>query len=361
MTKDHGLIPEWISAPGDTISDVLDARGLSVDAFAQAMARPADEIRGLLRGREPVTAETACDLARVLGSSQEFWTSREAQYREDLLRFERTLDSNTLSDWIRSLPVNDMTKLGWLARSASASDKAIECLRFFGVPTVEAWQNKCAELIQTASFRTSRTFKSEPGAVAAWIRQGELAGSAIECRRWNADAFRNALTDIRRLSRGRDLHVQFPTLQKRCSDCGVAVVIVRAPSKCRASGAVRALPRDRKLILLSFRHLSDDHFWFTFFHEAGHLLLHGDRPLFIDGEDDVSSAEEQEANQFAEETLVPPERREEMLALPIKARAIIRFARAIGVSPGIVVGQLQFYKRIRPNQLNVLRTRYAWE
>ena len=115
------------------------------------------------------------------------------------------------------------------------------------------------------------------------------------------------------------------------------------------------------MILLSFRHLSDDHFWFTFFHEAGHLLLHGDRPLFIDGEDDVSSAEELEANQFAEETLVPPDRRDEMLALPIKARAIIRFARAIGVSPGIVVGQLQFHKKIRPNQLNVLRRRYAWE
>jgi Zn-dependent peptidase ImmA (M78 family) len=138
------------------------------------------------------------------------------------------------------------------------------------------------------------------------------------------------------------------------------VVVVRAPGGCRASGATRFLTKDKALLLLSFRYLTDDHFWFTFFHEAGHLLLHGERGFFLEGVDMPSTIEEDEANEFAANTLVPSEFQPTLLSLRADAHKVIRFAMKIGVSPGIIVGQLQHLGKIRQNQLNSLKRRFEW-
>ena len=111
---------------------------------------------------------------------------------------------------------------------------------------------------------------------------------------------------------------------------------------------------------LSLKYNTDDQFWFTFFHEAGHLLLHGDR-LFIESENMASNKEEQEANIFSGDILVPPEQRESLRTIPVNQFAVARFARMLGISAGVLVGQLQHYKRIRPNQLNGLKRYYRWK
>jgi hypothetical protein len=213
--------------------------------------------------------------------------------------------------------------------------------------------------LENVAFRTSKTFDSNPAAVAAWLRQGEIEGSRGPSKPWDPKAFRETLHELRALTREKDPNVFLPELKRRCALCGVAVEVLRAPTGCRASGATWFLGSQKALILLSFRYLSDDHFWFSFFHEAGHLMLHGD-VLFLETPEMVSSAEEQEANQFAEDILVPPKYRSEMLNLATDGRDVMRFARRIGISPGIVVGQLQHVGRLERRQLNNLKRRYKW-
>jgi Zn-dependent peptidase ImmA (M78 family) len=115
------------------------------------------------------------------------------------------------------------------------------------------------------------------------------------------------------------------------------------------------------LIVLSFRYLSDDQFWFSFFHEIGHLLLHGIEATFVDGEAAGPTYKEVEANAFSEGVLIPHDRRDELMALPCRAKEVIRFAVSVGVSPGIVVGQMQHRRIIGPHQLNGLKRRYEWD
>jgi Zn-dependent peptidase ImmA (M78 family) len=81
----------------------------------------------------------------------------------------------------------------------------------------------------------------------------------------------------------------------------------------------------------------------------------------VEGSEMLSTEEEEEANEFAANTLVPAEFFDEMLNLDQNFRTIMRFARRIGVSPGIIVGQLQHHGKVRRNKLNFLKTRYAWE
>src|SRR5437867_3946653 len=101
--SDHGFLPDWVSAPGDTIADILAERDLSVTEFAHRIGQPPELARDLLEGRRTITIKIARLLERVLGGSVEFWMSRDFQYRQDIARLHATDQ-----DWLAELPVGDM-------------------------------------------------------------------------------------------------------------------------------------------------------------------------------------------------------------------------------------------------------------
>jgi HTH-type transcriptional regulator / antitoxin HigA len=352
----EGFSPNWASAPGETIADILEERDLSLTDFAQLIGQSPAEVKGLLEGRTPLTIRVARLLEKVLGGSVAFWMARDFQYREGVSRLH-----SADQQWLTDLPVGDMIRFGWLKPIPHPSEQVAASLRFFDVPSVSAWRAKYSMLQEMAAFRKSSTFESRPAAVAAWLRQGEIVGSAMKCNIWNPKDFHKSLASVRALTRQKDPHRFVPELQKICCASGVALAVVRAPNGCRASGATWFLSPRKAILLLSFRHLSDDQFWFSFFHEAGHLLLHGIQRLFLEGIETTAATEEREANDFAASTLVPPEFRYAMMGLPLSSDEIIRFARRVGIAPGIVVGQLQHHGRIKYQHLNGLKRRYTWD
>lgn len=360
MAEKNEFQPDWISVPGDTIIDLLEERNLSPTEFALRMQLTIEETNELLHGGARITTETARRLEIVLGGSIEFWMARELNYQQDVARRRRQHLSSKPEEWMSELPVKDMIKFGWLQSAPDRGDDLAACLHFFGVPDVDTWRETYREVLEMTAFRTSSSFRSQHGAVATWLRQGQIESDLIDCKNWDAKLFEKQLRTIRHLTRQKDPASFIPELQKRCAACGVAVVIVRAPSGCRASGATRFLSLSKALLLLSFRYLSDDHFWFTFFHEAGHLILHGKKVLFLEGPDLLSTKEEEEANEFAARLLIPLEFQARLQDLSANGIAVMRFAKLVGVSPGIVVGQLQHRGRIRRNQLNNLKRRFKW-
>lgn len=352
MFESTSFKPDWVSSPGDTISDILEEQSCSQTEFARQIGCPTTAVSDLLEGHTEITPELAVRIATIVGGTAKFWLNRERQYREAIV--EQT------QEWLRQLPLRDMRRFGWIDSRASGPDVAAACFGFFGVPNVTAWRAKYSVVIEATAFRTSPAFRSQPAAVAAWLREGEIRGEELECKPWSSERFRSMLNDVRALTRKRRPEVFLPELVTECAHCGVAVVILRAPEGCRASGATRFISGSKALLLLSFRYLSDDHFWFTFFHEAGHLLLHGKDALFLEGLK-VTNEREEEANRFSASTLIPSEFRPELARLPIERHAIRDFARRVGVSPGIVVGQLQHLGKARYSQLTHLKIRYRWE
>jgi Zn-dependent peptidase ImmA (M78 family) len=141
---------------------------------------------------------------------------------------------------------------------------------------------------------------------------------------------------------------------------GVAIVFVRTPTGCGASGATHFESTDKAIVQLSFRYRSDDHFWFTVFHEIGHLLLHPTSPLFVEGPDYEMTEEESEANRFAADILVPAEFDDDLKTMPRDFRAYARMAKRIGVSTGVLVGQMQNRGLLKHEQMNFLKERYDW-
>lgn len=344
--------PVWASPPGDTIKDVLAERSLSVDDFSRMMQEPAGSIEALLAGSQPITLRIARSLSSAIGSSTQFWMAREIAYHAHSTRIRN-------EDWLAELPVPEMTTFGWLDECSSTAAELDACLKFFDIPSARSWPDKQLELVGGTALRTSNTFSSKDGALATWLRRGEIQGSTAICKPWDPEGFRVALLDAKHLTRRANPAAFIPDLQRLFGAHGVAVEIIPAPRECRASGAARFLTEERALLQLSFRYLTDDHFWFTVFHEAGHLLLHSDTGPFLEGSGRRDDRLEKEANDFAAEALIPSQFRGEMQSLR-SARNVMRFARDIGISPGIVVGQMQHSGQIPPSWLNKLKKRYQW-
>ncbi len=353
--------PDWSVPTGATIAAILDARSLSRESFADLIHEDVETVNRLLLGLEPVSDDLANRLSGCLGSSPAFWKTREVQYQTDTERLRQRKAAASLESWVRQFPTREMAALGWIREYNSLTDAAEDCLKLFDVPDVAAWTERYAGAAAAAAFRISHSSKHNPGSVVAWLRWAELVANRIPCSHWDPIAFRQLLNTARRLTWQKDPATFLPKLRRLCAETGVAVVVAKTPRGCPASGATRFLSNDRAMMVLSFRYRTDDQFWFTFFHEAAHLLLHAPNAVFLEDGSETTSNEEDEANEFAETILVPPEYMGELLSLPLNKQSILRFARRLGVAPGIVVGQLQHKGRVEHDRLNWLKRRYAWD
>lgn len=74
--------PDWISAPGETVADLLEERGWSQADFATRTGFTKKHVHLLLRGKVQISEGVALKLEQMLGSSSRFWMKLETQYWE---------------------------------------------------------------------------------------------------------------------------------------------------------------------------------------------------------------------------------------------------------------------------------------
>ena len=354
--------PDIVSPPGETLLDILEERDMSQAELARRMGRPHKTINEIIHGKAAITAETALQLERVLGTPASFWNNREQNYRAFLAEQSERERLQLYTDWAQQFPINDMIKLGWITRCSDGVDQVCELLRFFGIASPEQWGEGWAS--PSAFYRLARTFDSRQEALAAWLRQGEILAQQIPCQPYDSGAFQQALMEVRQLTTASP-EVLVAALQNRCAAAGVTTVFVPQVPGARVSGATRWLSSTKALIQLSLRYKTDDQLWFSFFHEAGHILLHGKRDMFLEHEDG-SGEKEEEADHFAAECLIPGEALKGFLNQQVSdrypsKRSICAFADDLGIAPGIVVGRLQHDGHIPFTHYHDLKRRFEWK
>ena len=341
------------------MTDILEERGWRQSELAERTGYTEKHVSLLINGKASITEDTALKLERVVGSTASFWLAREAQYREALARIEEERALEKEGAWLKQLPLKHMLHYKWIRRLGTTGAQVSECLRFFEVASVKAWETSYKEPV--AAFRSSKRYVIDPAPTAAWLRQGERCAKRIECAPYDKSAFKAALTEIRKLTNDVAPDVFIPKLVDLCAKTGVAVVVEPAPKGCPVSGAAKWLSPTKALLMLSLRHKSNDHLWFSFFHEAGHLLLHGKKMMFIDVVGMLTNEQEDEANRFARDVLIPPNLGMRLPNLSPHESDVLEFAKQAGIAPGIVVGRMQNEELLGWNQLNHLKRRYRWQ
>jgi HTH-type transcriptional regulator/antitoxin HigA len=303
----------------------------------------------VINGAAPVSSELAIALERVTGVAAGLWNGLEANYRDFLAREAEEDELHDQVGWLTELPIRAMVKRGLIVdhgRDNVAQLRSV--LEYFGVANRSSFNAICDQ----AQFRKAKAFVSNPADVAVWLRAGELAAASITTDPFDARRFRGELDAIRSLTVARNPADFLDDLVARCRRSGVAVVVVPEIGKTRLCGAARWLGPHRALIQLSGRGKWAEAFWFTFFHEAAHVLLHPKKRTFVDdglaagdrggttatddGEDDRF---EQQADRFAHDQLIPVQYGARLAT--IRTTADLRgFAAEIGVGTAIVAGRL---------------------
>jgi addiction module HigA family antidote len=354
------FLPDYGTSPGATLRELLDRLGLSQSDLAERTGRPKKTINEIVRGKAAITPETALQFERVLRIPASFWLNLERQYRAAQARHEERDRLAEHLAWLEKIPVKEILKRGWIKPHADRVELLREVLTFFGIAFPGAWHDVWKETRKATALRQGKSDEIDFGVIAVWLRKGEIEGRTRECRPYDQDKFREALGHVKTLTT-LPAEKFSREIQERCAAAGVAVVFVPELPRLRIFGAARWLSPEKALIQLSLYYKREDQLLFSFFHEAGHVMLHGRRDIFVDFAAPSDDKQEVEANRFAADYLIPPDTYARFTARGSYSEwAVLQFAREVGVAAGVVVGRLQHDKEIGFNQLTHLRRTVGW-
>ena len=299
MNSTIELQKKMLSPPGDTIQETLEMMGMSQVELAERIGRPKEKVNDLIKGRELISTDTAFRLETVLGIPASFWINREKQYRKKIYEIELQEKLAFQQDWLEKFPLKEMKKLGWLPNVADKSVLVSELLKFFGIASPQEWHRIYISKEASVVFRISLANTKNPYAMSTWLRKAEIDANKLEVADFDKTKFRSALKDIKN---GLD---NFSTeaikkLQKICAECGVALICVPPLPEAPINAASRWF-QGKPIIQLPDNYQTDNHFWFTFYHEAGHILLHGKKDVFLENVAgiEMNKSKEEVADAFA--------------------------------------------------------------
>ena len=193
--------PDYVSPPGETLSEVLDMVGMSQAELADRTGRAKKTINEIVKGKAPITPKIALAFENVLGISASFWNNRESQFREYFARNKEEESLKRCLTWLDLFPVRQMVKLGWIGGFKDKIQQIRELLKFFQISSPDQWERYAETYTDQVVFRKSETFKNNIPATIAWLRQGEIQARTILCPPYESGKFRKTLVAMRSLTR----------------------------------------------------------------------------------------------------------------------------------------------------------------
>ncbi|MDG2989885.1 ImmA/IrrE family metallo-endopeptidase [Candidatus Synechococcus calcipolaris G9] len=351
-------LPNYVSPPGETLNELLEELGMSQAELSIRTGRPKKTINEIIHGKAVITVDTALQFERVLGVPASFWNNREQLYRDFLARQEEEKRLREWSDWVDRFPYREMCKLGWVNYVPDKVERIRIILNFFRISTPEQFEAYWSKL--SISYRKSNAFKVNHEATYSWLQRGEIEAQDRYIKSYDSKAFKFILQNIRNLTRLSPTEF-IPQVITLCAEVGVTVIFVPPLPGIRASGVTRWLSSKRPIIQMSLRHKSDDHFWFTFFHECKHVLQEKKTTIFVESDEAHDDPLEREADSFAANFLIPYAHYSRFISFGnLQTESIINFSSDLGISPGIVVGRLQHDRYLSWKHCNELKKNIEW-
>ena len=358
-TATNQFSPDYVVPPGWILEERLEVEGISHAEFARRCGRSPKLISEIISGKAPLEPGTALQFEKVLGVDASIWLGIESEYQLSRARKAEAETAAASAQWVKAFPVRDLVKRGCFQRPESDIDAVSKLLAFFRVGSVDAWTARYG--LANVAYRHSPKFRSDEAALATWLRLGEIDAESQECEEYNESRFKHAVRTIRGLTREPIVEAIQQT-ERLCNEGGVALVLVQPLPRTALSGAAWWLSPRKAVIQLTARHKTNDHLWFSFFHEAAHILLHSKKGVFVDEANGNGDEQETEANEWASNILVPRSAWEEFVfTSPCSAQVVRAFAEEQGIAPGIVVGMLQHKELLPWTHLNGLKVRLDWK
>ncbi|MEP7197459.1 MAG: HigA family addiction module antitoxin [Saprospiraceae bacterium] len=345
MAKQNQYFPQSKPHPGETLVEKLEEMEMGPKEFALRIGKPEKTITAILKGDSSITPDMAVQFENVTKIPAHFWMNHQRSYDEYIAREKRQAVIEQSVAWAKKFPLAEMIKKEWLPQAATIQEKTMAMLAFFGFSNHSAWEDYYFKQQLKVAFRISLANTNEPYAISAWLRKGELQATELQAKDYSEKNFKEALPELKTVMAKHPANF-YNQLQGICLEAGVKVVHTPSLPKAPICGSTRWL-NDTPLIQLTGRYKRNDSFWFTFFHEVGHILLHGKKDIFLEKVEysDKDKVKEAEADEFAVKwTLTEKEENEILEVDQLNDEDIRKFASRFNTHPAIIIGRLQYKK-----------------
>ncbi len=347
MNKLFEYQPDYAVHPGETLREALEERNLSPKEFAIRTGKPIKTISNLINGKTSITPDMAVQFEKVLRIPANFWLKLQAEYDEFLARAREKNNLKTAAEWAKKFPYGSMAKLGWVKSTRKESEKVSELFAFFRISKVKSWEDIYFNEALPVFFRVSLKHEKDPYALSAWLAKGEQIAKSVNSSAFSKIKLKENLSELKNVmvKEPKDF---FKKIQEICLTSGVKVIYTPSLPKIHINGVVRWIDNN-PIIQIYDRYKRYDIFWFSFFHELGHILLHGNKKnIFFENLNNLNLENdyEKEANKFASNLLLTDEQFEIVLKElernqePLKV--IRENARKFGTHPDIIIGRLLY-------------------
>lgn len=359
--------PDYTIHPGEYIDELLEVYGMKQTELALRLGITTKHLNNLISGKASVTPETAQGLQQVFQRAAKYWLLLQANYDLSVQKEKRRAWYQTHADecraWLELFDYSMLVKQNYVKKVVNDDfEKCDELLRFFGCVDIASWkQMYCSEL--PAACRITGGESAQIGNTSSWLRQGQLIAQSTftDMPVYERSKFRQILKKIRTLTVAEENFI--PELKHLCEEAGVKLLLVKELPKSGISGAAFWIRNGEiPCIQMNLRYKKNDHFWFTFFHEAAHIIKEHKKYIFIDCEKREETDIEKEADRMAGNWLIPEGDYQRFVERNLfYEEDIIKFSLEMGIHPGIVVGRLQHDTKIPWNWHNKLKQSLEWE
>lgn len=359
IKSSSGLSHELIIHPGETLKEVLEDRGMSQKELALRTDVTEPHISSLINCQKAISVSFAKKLEYALGVDASFWINLQANYDKELADFEE-INSIAGEELEIIKRLNDIVKhlkqRGFLDFEAYGSMLVIQLRKFLNVSSLK----RIPEISQIGAYRLASSASVDPYVLFTWLRMCDLimADQQIE-EELDTDKLKKKIPLMKEMMFEDAARIQ-TQLKTDLAECGIKFSIVKHFRGAPVQGVIKKNDDGTLGLIMTIRGKYADVFWFTFFHEIGHIINGDIEDKLIDYDFTKNDAEDK-ADEFAANILIEAEEYDAFVKKgDYSLSAIKLFSIEQKIPPFILIGRLQRDKHLRYDLYSTEKIRYEW-
>lgn len=341
--------------PGSYIEDIIEDSNITQKEFAERLGVSPKTISKLVNGEESISKDTANKLSRMTGVSLSTWLSLQNKYDIKVIEIEERQNQDEESI-CKMIDFDYFKKHKFVGNKRyTIKEKIAELRKILQMANL----TYLTEFNNAVSYRNTKGFSEEKNVVNSNVVL-ELAinqSKNMTDNKLDKGKLNKLLPEVRKMTL-QNSNKCYPELKEKFLECGIVLCGIPKLKNASLNGATKKFQNGSVLLLMTDRNKSLDIFWFSLFHELGHIL---NNDFYSNHEDkDSYNAKEDKADSFARDFLIPPEKYSRFLKAGNYTTASIQtFSEEIGIHPSIVMGRLQKEGKLERNECNPFRVNYS--
>lgn len=326
--------------PGYYLKEIIEDSGLTQRDFARRLGTTPKNLNVILSGEQRISIDIATKLSKMLCTTVAYWLNLQQTFDEikaEYILNEELKKEREIFQFIDYAYFRDNFKLPDLSRKID--EQIVQLRSFLKIASLSVLGDDDL----TVSFRsyTSNLSKSNIVNANAMVQIAINKAINVDAPSFNKRKFEKAIDFA--LTQTRNHSTFLPEIREVFLQAGVVLVVLPNLKNSGITGATKRVNGKVMLMVNDRRHYSDT-FWFTLFHEIAHVMASDYGVTFKDNKNKL----EDDADSYAQQKLIPEDKYEKFVSdnVCFNETTIRYFADEINRDPGIVLGRLQYDKKV---------------